>query len=82
MRYRVMLQVETAGDRVQRELDRILGVCRTHIASTPPGPATRAVAVYDPINNGVWVKLEGRTGKKVPVSSCGVAAQTQGSTTL
>ena len=66
----MLLQVEAAGARVEAELGRILGLCDTHIASGPPGAASRAVAVYDCINNGVWVKLQGRNGRKVPVSSC------------
>ena len=77
----LVLQAEVAGDRVQGELDRILGVCTTHIANTPSSTAARAVAVYDPINNGVWVKLQGRSGKNVAVSSCSIAAQSRGAST-
>ena len=78
----LVLQAEAAGDRVQRELERILGVCTTHIANTPTTTAMRALAVHDPINNGVWVKLQGRSGKYVAVSNCSVAAQSQGASTL
>ena len=63
-----MMQVEAAGSRVEAELGRILGVVNTHIASTPTSLARQAVAVPDIINNGVWVKLQGRSGRKVPVS--------------
>ena len=63
-----MLQVEAAGSRVEAELGRILGVVNTHIASTPASLARQAVAVPDVINNGIWVKLQGRSGRKVPVS--------------
>lgn len=63
-----MVQVEAAGSRVEAELGRILGVVNTHIASTPTSLARQAVAVPDVINNGVWVKLQGRSGRKVPVS--------------
>ena len=63
------LQVEAAGARVEAELGRILALCDTHITSGPIGAASRAVAVYDCVNNGVWVKLQGRNGRKVPVSS-------------
>ena len=63
-----MPQVEAAGSRVEAELGRILGVVNTHIASTPASLARQAVAVPDVINNGVWVKLQGRSGRKVPVS--------------
>ena len=61
--------MEAAGSRVEAELARILSLCDTHIASGPPSAATRAAAVYDCINNGVWVKLQGRNGRKVSVSS-------------
>ena len=63
-----IMQVEAAGSRVEAELGRILGVVNTHIASTPASLARQAVAVPDVINNGVWVKLQGRSGRKVPVS--------------
>ena len=62
-----LLQVIAAGCRVEDELGRILGVVQTHIDAVPGRPAAQAIAAYDTLNNGVWVKLRGRSGKKVPV---------------
>lgn len=60
--------MEAAGARLEAELARILGLCDAHVAVGSSSAAARAVAVYDCINNGVWVKLQGRNGRKVPVS--------------
>ena len=60
-------QVEEAGSRVEAELGRILGVAKDHAALSLSSPGSRPVAVYDPINNGVWVKIKGRSGRNVSV---------------
>lgn len=60
-------QVEEAGGRVEAELGRILGVANDHATESLSSPGSRAVAVYDPINNGVWVKIKGRSGRNVSV---------------
>ena len=74
MQDHLVLQVEEAGKKVQTELDLISWSCNA-LGKSPTGPTARAVAVYDSKNNGVWVKLQGHSGKILAVSSCSVATQ-------
>ncbi len=60
-------QVEETGSRVEAELGRILRLANDHATTSLSAPGSRAVAVYDPINNGVWVKMKGRSGRNVSV---------------
>ena len=54
-------QVEAAGDRVEAELGAVLAVATGVWRDRDALPALRPVAVFDPVNNAVWLKAPARS---------------------
>ena len=54
-------QVEAAGEGVEAELGAMLAATTSLWQESNPLPALRPVAVFDPVNNAVWLKVAARS---------------------
>lgn len=48
--------MEEAGSRLEAELDRVLQAATAVWAQQASLPALKPTAVYDPVNNSIWLK--------------------------